>query len=106
MSIKSGFKFKVKYVKPFAKGVRFQIGEKIKDSDPVAYINYQVTVFGDYDLSDGDTVTISEINDLEVKQYNGKLYYSLIAKIKEEAKEAPQDSAYDDSSDTSLPFDI
>ena len=106
MSLKTGFRFKIKYVKPFAKGIRFQIGDKIAESDPPEYINYQVTVFDAPNLSDGDTITLTEINSLEVKKYNNKLYYSFIGKIKTEAQEVPQEQYKDNSAESLLPFDI
>lgn len=102
--IKKGFRYNVKFVKQHTSSngthyVRFQIGDKIKDSNE--YFNFQVTVFDPPVLSDNDKITLDDINDIEARLYEGKLYYSMVAKVTP-YKDVPEepDESYE------LPFQI
>jgi len=101
--IKTGFRYTVKYVKERETRsghiTEFQIGDKIKDSNE--YINFQVTVFDPPALNENDKITLDDINDIEARLYEGKLYYSMVAKVTPYSEpKAPEES------DEPLPFDI
>jgi hypothetical protein len=102
--IKKGFRYTIKFVKqkPSDNGTRyarFQIGDKIKDSNE--YINFQVTVFDPPALNENDKITLDDINDIEARLYEGKLYYSMVAKVTPFTEpKAPEEP------DEPLPFEI
>lgn len=79
---------------------RFSIGDKVKDAENT-YINYNVTVFENLNIVDGDHVTITSIDNLETRLYNGKLYYSFIGKVKHD-----QPGGEPIPDDAPLPFNI
>jgi len=108
IKVNSQYPSRVKYIKKttLTNGTlvtRFSIGDKIKNSDPAKYINYDVTVFDDLELEDGDEVVLTGIESIECREYNGKLYYSMAARIK--APTQPKQQAEPDAF-PAMPFDI
>lgn len=109
--IREGFRFRVNYVKHQDTKVgvltKFQIGDKIKDGE--GYINYNVTVFQDLPLSDGDNIKLKKISSLEVREYtdrngNKRTSHDMVAEVELEMR-VPQATPQADSGD-SLPFDL
>lgn len=85
IKVNSQYPSKVKYVKHGASDrgawTRFSIGDKVKDADPPQYINYSVFVSGDLPINDGDEVTITAIESISSRIYNGKLQYDMVATV-------------------------
>lgn len=69
--------------------VTFQIGERIKDTQGNStdeWFNYQVTVFDDLTLTDGDEIKLTKIESLQArKEKSGKLRMDIVAQIDKEA---------------------
>ena len=110
--IREGFRFRVNYVKhqdtKIGTITKFQIGDKIKDGD--GFINYNVTVFQDLPLSDGDSIKLLKIKSLEVREYtnrNGeqRKSFDMVADVEIE-KATPQATPQVPDDDGSLPFDL
>ena len=127
----SNYKYKVKYVKhkrfQDSSITSFGIGDKIKDSNPTAYQNWQFTVWDYVDLDDGDSINIKTIDTVQTTQYNGKNYMNMSGTVEviqqqkqgfaeEEPPQvssqykrpdtAPQQPGFIDDPDVKLPFDI
>ncbi len=111
IKVNSQYPSRVKYVKKTtlsngSPATRFSVGDKIKNSDPAQYINYDVTVFDDLDLQDGDEVVLTAIESIECRNYNGKLYYSLAARIKAPVKPKRTEPVKAAEPEFAEPFDI
>jgi len=105
IKLNSQYPSRIKYVKKSTSSngtpmTKFSIGDKVKGSDG-QYTNYDVTVFADLPLSDGDEVVFASIDSLESRLYNEKVYHSIVAKLvsSKVAEKAVED-------DVILPFDI
>jgi len=94
LKVNSQYPSRVKYIKheqtrngtPVTK---FQIGDKVKDSEQ--YVNYTVTVYSELALNDGDEVTITQIDSIAVREYNGNQYHDIVAHVvKSGTQPAPQ----------------
>ena len=75
--ISDGYSYKVKYVahrttKTGKKITAFSIGDKVKDSNPTDYVNWQCTIWGDIDIQDGQSLKITKIVNIAFDTYNGK----------------------------------
>lgn len=104
--IRKGFRYKVRFVKQrdTTKGplTEFQIGCKIKDSDE--YFNVRVTVWQSLDIADGDEIRLGTIQSITPRQYNGKVYYDMVADIEVEGQTPAQ---YPDAeTGLDLPFSL
>jgi len=80
---------------------KFSIGDKIKGSEK-EYINYDVTIYANVNLNDGDEVIFTSIDSIESRVYNDKVYHSLVAKIATKQVEPPPEHDVE----YVLPFDI
>ena len=107
--IREGFRFRVNYVKhqdtKIGTVTKFQIGDKIKDGD--GYINYNVTVFQDLPLSDGDNIKLLKISSIEVREYtdrngNKRTSHDMVAEVSIDNE--PRQTRHEEQSD--LPFDL
>ena len=103
--MRSGFKYTVKYVKKNAtqKGTvtKFSVGEKMHGTD--SYVNWQIVVFSDLDIADGDRVLIDAIESIDQRVYNDKTYIDIVCKVHKISDEQ-QGTAQTNTG--SLPFDI
>jgi len=75
--ISDGYSYKVKYVahrttKTGKNITAFSIGDKVKDSNPTEYVNWQVTVWSNLDLVDGQSFKVEKIVNISFDTYNGK----------------------------------
>mgnify|MGYP001247336284 CR=1 FL=1 len=113
--IRTGWKYRVRFVdhkttrdgRPYT---TFQVGHKIKSSDPnsqAQYWNVRVTVFDDIPLMDGDEIVLGVIRSVECAEYNGKTYYNMVVEgvqgHQDERTTVPKGQA---DEDISLPFDL
>ena len=108
MKAGSNYSYKVKYVKHReVKGqiiTSFNIGEKIRDTNPAEYQNYQITVWKNIALRDGEEVLIKSIEAVTASNYNGKRYINVSAEI--EVKEHEIQQFADEQADYMPPTEI
>lgn len=90
----------------------FSIGDKIKDAPPIdgkaQYVNYTVTVYEHLDINDGDEVTLTSIDSLSVREYNGKVYRDIVARVtvNNAVQPAHQEPQWGNASSENLPFEL
>lgn len=113
-----------RYTKSNSPYTTFSISDKVKDTDG-QYMYYTVTVWNKHlNIKDGDKVTLTHIDSVASRMYNGKVKYDIVAEAEEGEVEpmiqtnsnyAPQDKMSVPSADdaflladdtTSLPFDL
>ena len=80
--ISATYSYQVRYVKNITtrtgKNITvFSIGEKIMNSEPKEYINWQCTVWGKLDLQDGQKIKIDRIVNVSCEIYAGRKQYKL-----------------------------
>lgn len=106
--INSQYPTKVKFVKHKANDrgafTTFSIGDKVKDSDPAQYQNYGVTVFDDLPINDGDEITITSIESISSRVYNGKVFTDLVVKVDTSKMVRPAHEEPDWGNSEKLPF--
>ena len=119
MAIKNGFKYRVKFVKHREVNgtpiTTFNIGEKIRNTDPVEWQNYTVTIWDAVELNDGDEVKLCNFRDIDASRgKDGRTFFSFSADIKQDdyadtfKRPMPEPAVAKtvDIDDTALPFDI
>ena len=91
--MKKNQEFRVKFVKHRETSagplVEFSVGEKLKGQEE--YTNYKLTVWGNHEIADGDTIKIAEIESFQVRPWvdkdgNKRMSYEATVKLSSEEK--------------------